>query len=97
MYELNFKTIISGAMITPVNMIPPPPTNISFHQTLHCTLDKTLKHDAIQNHDCLQEYDKLASTAVAAMCIECRTIHNSIGRVLEMPDTRITDCQAGDT
>ena len=22
-YEFNFKTIISGAMITPVNMIPP--------------------------------------------------------------------------
>ena len=30
-YEFNFKTIISGAMITPVNMIPPPPTNLSFH------------------------------------------------------------------
>ena len=45
----------------------------------------------IQNPDCLQEYDKLDSSVVAAMCIEYRAIHNSIGRVLEMPDTRITD------
>ena len=38
------------------------------------------------------------TTAIVAseMCIEYRTIYNSIGRVWEIPDTGITDCQAVD-
>lgn len=39
---------------------------------------------------------RTTANVASEMCIEYRTIYNSIGRVWEIPDTGITDCQAVD-